>query len=232
MIQVLIVEDDIRNAEINRRFVDKVKGFEAAGIATNGLQARELLEILTPDLVLLDLYMPDVNGLELLRHIKESHKQTDVIMVTAAKELHTVREAIHVGIFDYILKPVIFERLQETLEKYKSFREKITLLEQEGSRATVNQQEIDELLRLNDIDKMRSSSSYPKGIDQLTLEKVTGYVMEMNRFFTAEQVSSQLGMSRSTSRRYLEYLVSMGKVTADLSYGSVGRPERVYRPKS
>lgn len=229
MIQVLIVEDDVRNAEINRRFVDKVKGFEAAGIATDGRQARELLEILTPDLVLLDLYMPDVNGLELLKHIKESRKQTDVIMVTAAKELLTVREAIHVGIFDYILKPVIFERLQETLEKYKSFREKITLLEQEGSRATVDQQDIDELLRLKDVDKLRSS--YPKGIDQLTLEKVTGYVKGMNRFFTAEQVCAQLGMSRSTARRYLEYLVSMGRVTADLTYGSVGRPERVYRPK-
>ncbi|TFE23970.1 response regulator [Cohnella luojiensis] len=229
MIQVLIVEDDVRNAEINRRFVGKVEGFEAAGIATDGRQARELLEILTPDLVLLDLYMPDVSGLDLLRHIKVSHKQTDVIMVTAAKELHTVREAIHGGIFDYILKPVIFERLQETLEKYKSFREKITLLEQEGSRATVDQQEIDELLRLNDNDKLRSA--YPKGIDQLTLEKVTGYVMGMNRSFTAEQVCSQLGMSRSTSRRYLEYLVSTGKVTADLSYGSVGRPERVYRAK-
>jgi two-component system CitB family response regulator len=82
---------------------------------------------------------------------------------------------------------------------------------------------------LNDNDKLRSA--YPKGIDQLTLDKVTNYVTGMDRPFTAEQESAQLGMSRSTSRRYLEYLVSMGKVTAELSYGSVGRPERMYRPK-
>ncbi|TJY39607.1 response regulator [Cohnella pontilimi] len=229
MIEVLIVEDDVRNAEINRRFVEKVEGFQTAGIATDGRQARELLEILSPDLVLLDLYMPDVSGLDLLRYIKVGHKQTDVIMITAAKELHTVREAIHGGIFDYILKPVIFERLQETLEKYKSFRVKISLLEQERSRATVDQHEIDELLRLGENDKLRST--FPKGIDQLTLDKVTGYMMGLNQPFTAEQVCAQLGISRSTSRRYLEYLVSTGKVTADLTYGSVGRPERVYRPK-
>lgn len=227
MIQVLIVEDNIRNAEINKRFVEKVEGYQAAGIATDGRQAMELLEILTPDLVLLDLYLPDVQGFDLLRHIKLNHTRTDVIMVTAAKELHTVREAIHGGIFDYILKPVIYERLQETLEKYKSFRNKITALEQQGSGSTVDQYKIDQLLRLNEGEKSRSL--FPKGIDQLTLDKVTAYTNRTETQFTAEKVSADLGISRSTSRRYLEFLVSSGKVSADLAYGSVGRPERVYR---
>lgn len=229
MIQVLIVEDDVRNAEIIKRFVEKVAGFQAAGIATDGRQAGELLEILAPDLVLLDLYMPDTHGLDLLRHIKLHHKQTDVIMVTAAKEIQTVREAIHGGIFDYILKPVIFDRLKETLEKYRTFRGKIAELQQEGTDVTVDQREIDALLRLNDQEKNRSA--YPKGIDQLTLDKVTAYTSQSEEAFTAEQVGSRLGISRSTSRRYLEFLVSTGKVGADLSYGSVGRPERVYRRK-
>lgn len=226
---MLIVEDDIRNAEINKRFVEKVEGCEAAGIATDGRQAKDLLEILSPDLVLLDLYVPDVQGFDLLRYIKLNHTRTDVIMITAAKELNTIREAIHGGVFDYILKPVIFERLRETLEKYKSFHKKMTALEQEGSRSTVDQYKIDELLRLNEGDKQRSS--LPKGIDQLTLDKVIAYIDRTEKSFTAEQASGELGISRSTSRRYLEFLVSSAKVTADLSYGSVGRPERVYEKR-
>lgn len=230
MIQVLIVEDDIRNAEINKRFVQKVEGYEAAGIATDGRQAKDLLEILSPDLVVLDLHLPDIQGFDLLRHIKLNHTRTDVIMITAAKELDTIREAIHGGVFDYILKPVIFERLRETLEKYKSFRNKITELELGGPKSTVDQYKIDELLRLNEGDKQRSS--LPKGIDQLTLDKVMAYIDRIDKPFTAEQASGELGISRSTSRRYLEFLVSMEKVSADLSYGSVGRPERVYGKKS
>lgn len=230
MIQVLIVEDDIRNAEINKRFVQKVEGYETAGIATDGRQAKDLLEILSPDLVLLDLYLPDIQGFDLLRHIKINHTRTDVIMITAAKELDTIREAIHGGVFDYILKPVIFERLCETLEKYKSFRKKITALELGGSKSAVDQYEIDELLRLNDGEKPRSS--LPKGIDQLTLDKVLAYIGRTEKPFTAEQASGELGISRSTSRRYLEFLVTSEKVSADLSYGTVGRPERVYGRKS
>ncbi|WP_313997390.1 response regulator [uncultured Paenibacillus sp.] len=227
MIQVIIVEDDVRNAEINRRFVEKVDGFHTVGIATDGRQAADLLEIVSPDLVLLDLYVPHVSGFDLLRRIKLHHTRTDIIMITAAKELHTIREAIHGGVFDYILKPVIFNRLRETLEKYRSFRGKITALEQEGAEASVDQHKIDELLRPGDGEKQRPV--YPKGIDQLTLDKVTVYMMHAAAPRTAEQVSADLGISRSTSRRYLEFLVSSGKVAADLSYGSVGRPERVYR---
>jgi two-component system CitB family response regulator len=230
LIQVLIVEDDLRNAEINKRFVEKVEGFQAAGIATDGGQAEELLEILSPDLVLLDLYMPDIHGFELLRHIKINFKHTDVIMITAAKELNTVREAIHGGIFDYILKPVIFERLKETLEKYKAFREKLTVMQGAGNDPMVDQYKIDQLLRKNESDSSRFPL-LPKGIDQLTLDKVTRFVGELDYPFTVEQITAALGISRSTSRRYLEHLVAMGHVTADLSYGTVGRPERVYRKK-
>jgi two-component system CitB family response regulator len=99
-------------------------------------------------------------------------------------------------------------------------------MESEGSKSTVDQHKIDELLRLGEGDKHRS---IPKGIDQLTLDKVTALIIRTITPLTAEQVSSELGISRSTSRRYLEFLVSSGKVSADLSYGSVGRPERVYR---
>ncbi|WP_339279043.1 response regulator [Paenibacillus sp. FSL W8-1187] len=229
MIQVLIVEDDVRNAEIHRRFVGKVDGFEAAGVATDGRQALELLDILQPDLVLLDLFLPHVDGLELLRRIRAGHPRTGVIMVTAAKELHRVREAIEGGVFDYLLKPVIFDRLQETLLGFRSYRERMAELEAAGA---LGQSEIDTLLRLREpVVERGRPTGYPKGIDQLTLDKVSGLLGEEEGPLTAPLLSARLGISRSTARRYLEYLVSAGRLQADLAYGSVGRPERVYRRK-
>jgi two-component system, CitB family, response regulator len=232
MIQVLIVEDDVRIAEINRRFLEKIAGFEVAGIATDGAQAKDLLDILTPDLVLLDFYVPETRGFDLLRFIKQHHHRTDIVMITAAKELHTVREAIHGGVFDYIVKPVIFDRFREAMENYKRFREKLTALEYAESDKQVDQSMIDSLLRGNArSDKLERVSGMPKGIDKLTLDKVTACIGSSDEAYTAEQVSAALGISRSTSRRYLEYLASMEVIDADLSYGTVGRPERVYRKR-
>jgi two-component system CitB family response regulator len=228
VIQVLIIEDDLRIAEINKRFTMKVEGFEVTGIATDGSQAKDLLEILTPDLVLLDLHIPGIQGLELLKYIKLHHSRTDVIMITAAKDLNTVRDSIHSGVFDYIVKPVVFDRIKETLEKFKSFWQQISALEVAGSQLIVDQQKIDELLRKNTVDRSYGTI-LPKGIDTLTLQKVTQHINNLSDSFTADQISIGLGISRSTSRRYLEYLVSEGVVIADLNYGTVGRPERVYR---
>lgn len=227
MIQVLIIEDDVRIAEINKRFVMKIEGFEVIGIATDGAQAHDMLEILKPDLVLLDLHLPDIQGLELLKHIKQHYSTSDVIMITAAKDLPTVRASIQSGVFDYIVKPVIFDRFRETLEKFKRFWESINALE--GDEPMVDQQKIDELMRKSALEGGFQHAVVPKGIDQLTLQKVMLHLKRLQEPYTADLISRNLGISRSTARRYLEYLVSQGTVTADLSYGTVGRPERVYR---
>lgn len=224
-ISVLIIEDDVRIAEINRRFVEKVSGYQVIGIATDRQQAEEQIAILNPDLVLLDIYFPDTNGLELLRFIKQNHCFTDVIMITAAKEVDTVRDAIRGGVFDFIVKPVIFERFQKTMINYQEFRAKLEQLREE--RGQIDQEEIDQLIQ-NAGKKTHKDSYLPKGIDKLSLEKVLTVIESTGKGLTAEAVGKEIGASRSTARRYLEYLVSQGKATADLSYG-VGRPERVYK---
>ncbi|WP_240688942.1 response regulator [Ammoniphilus sp. YIM 78166] len=225
-IQVLIIEDDPRIAEINRRFIEKVSGFEVTGIATNEPQAKELMDILTPDLVLLDVYFPDMSGLDFMDWIQKDYATTDVIMITAAKEVTAVREAIRKGAFDYLVKPLIFERFQETMLRYKQYREKLVQLGK--SKENISQDEIDRLLQSPRAPK-KKETYYPKGIDHLTLEKVTSVIDQQEGGLTAEEVSQRIGASRSTARRYLEYLVSKGEVLSDLSYGVVGRPERIYR---
>lgn len=226
MLQVLIIEDDIRVAEINRRFVEKVPGFQVAGIATDENQAKEHLDIFSPDLALLDLYFPDLNGLQFLKTMRDHHPQTDVIIITAAKELETVREAIRGGVFDFIIKPVIFERFQEKLIQYGNFRRKLNALK--GTSRPVEQAEIDELLR-GSASGGAKEVYLPKGIDKLTMEKISSLIDSAAGGLTAEEVGGRLGVSRSTARRYLEYFVSKGELTADVSYGTVGRPERIYK---
>jgi two-component system CitB family response regulator len=223
-LQVLIVDDEKRIAEINRRFVERVEGFEVAGIATDTTQAMDLLDVFDIDLVLLDIYFPGTSGLELLTIIQKQYPDTDVIMISAAKEIETVRESVKGGAFDYILKPLIFERLQETMKKYHIFRSRLAQLKQEGRQ--ISQDEIDQLIKG---EGRRESPYLPTGIDKLTLEKIVFVITEEPGGLTAEQVSRSIGASRSTARRYLEYLVSEGRLKADLSYGTVGRPERVYK---
>jgi two-component system CitB family response regulator len=227
-LHVLIVEDDPRIAEINRRFVEKVPGYRVTGIATDLQQAKEQVEVLQPDLVLLDIYFPDRNGLELLRHLKSEHLDVDVIAITAAKEVDTVREAIRGGAFDFLVKPVMFDRFQRTLLQYQEYRRQIKRLQTQ--RSQIDQEEIDRLMRSSVSGTKLAKESYlPKGIDKLTLEKVSVVLHGSAAGWTAEAVGLEIGASRSTARRYLEYLVAQGEAQADLSYGVVGRPERVYR---
>lgn len=223
-IEVLIIEDDLRIAEINRRFVEKIDGFEVIGIAVNEAQAKEQVEILQPDLLLLDVFFPDMNGLDFLHYVQQKYQTIDVIMITAAKEVKAITKAIRGGVFDFIIKPVVFERFEKTLQEYASFHHRLQVLKQE--QPLVTQEEIDQLLGRTMVST--APASLPKGIDKLTLDKVLVVLKETMQGLTAEQVGKELGVSRTTARRYLEYLVSQGDIAADLSYGMVGRPERIY----
>lgn len=225
-IEVLIIEDDLRIAEIQKRFIDQIEGFQVVGIAASYVEARTLIDILKPDLLLLDVYFPDMNGLDLLKETKQQTKQMDVIMITATKELDKVQEAISIGVFDYIIKPVVFERFKQSLLRYQEFHQKLLQLGKEN--ILITQQEVDRLLR-KEVEGVSNDKLYlPKGIDPLTLEKVMEVLGKVESGLTAESVAKEIGVSRTTARRYLEHLVTIEKIEADLSYGTVGRPERVY----
>jgi len=167
-----------------------------------------------------------MNGLELLKEIKLQSKQMDVIMITATKEIEKVQEAISIGVFDYIIKPLVFERFKQSLIRYQEFHEKLVQLG--AGNNVVTQQQVDKLLRKEINDITNEKSYLPKGIDPLTLEKVMEVIEKVEVGLTAESVAKEIGISRTTARRYLEHLVSIDKIEADLTYGTVGRPERVY----
>lgn len=222
MIEVLIIEDDPRVAEINRRFLQKTEGYHLIGVAKNGQEGLEKIEVMQPHLILLDVYLPDFKGLDLIWEIRKQANDTDIIMITAASEMDMVQMALRGGVFDYLVKPVMFERFIQSLENYRLYRQTLS------QSKIMDQNQLDEL-RFTQSISSDFVQSLPKGIDRVTLDKVL-LTMKKNgsHGLTAEQVGLQLGVSRTTARRYLEYLVSIQQVRTDQSYGSIGRPERKF----
>jgi len=185
-----------------------------------------MLDVFQPDLVLLDIHFPDGSGLDLLKTLRSGDSQTDVIMITAAKEVDSLSEALRLGVFDYVLKPLVFDRLSGALNQYRSH--KITLTNQASE---LSQQDVDQLLSRHRESKNSSLKleALPKGIDQITLDKIVAVFRESHDSLSAEQVGERIGSSRTTARRYLEYLVGQERLNADINYGTVGRPERRYK---
>ncbi|WP_077302143.1 response regulator [Virgibacillus pantothenticus] len=223
MIKIVIAEDDFRVADIHEQFLSQLDDVEVVGKALNGEETIELIKNQEVHLLLLDIYMPDILGVDLLPNIRKISSNIDIIMITAATDIDMVRNSLDYGVFDYIIKPLKMERFLHTIEKYKQKRNLIQ------SHASVSQEEVDQLFRgekVTSANKMRSD--LPKGVDPLTLEKVKAIIKKERQGITAEEMSLRMGASRTTARRYLEYLISMGEVEAELEYGIVGRPERKY----
>lgn len=221
MIRVLIVDDDFMVARIHRSLVERVSGFEVAGEAHTGVDALAAVETLRPDLVLLDIYLPDMSGLQVMRKLRErARPQVDIMAVTAAKDVETLRAAMHSGVVHYLIKPFSFETLRERLETYSALKTRLERMT-EAEQADVD--------RLYALLRARSGGRLPKGISGPTLESVLAVLREADRELSAAEVADQAGISRGTARRYLEHLAAGGLADLDLRYGTSGRPEHRYR---
>lgn len=219
-INVLIVEDDPMVIEVNRGFVNAVPGFRVAGVARTGREAIELIEELKPDLVLLDIYLPDVDGVTTLTEIRRLGIPVDVIMVTAAQEAEIIKNVFRYGAIDYIVKPFKLSRLKAALNCYAAVHGRF------DQQSLMNQDEIDSLSlsRGHQVEE-----GVPKGLNEITLKQVYLYLLKEVAALSAEEVAEGVGLARVTARRYLDYLEKTGKVVLELQYGSVGRPVNRYR---
>lgn len=221
-LSIVIAEDDPKIAEIQSRFIEKIEGFEVVGIGNTIAESEDIIDVFQPDLVLLDVFFPDGNGVDLLWKIRRLYKNIDVIFITAATEVGTLQDAIRGGAFDYVLKPMTFSRFQSTLRKFFDHRHKIEKI------TSLDQTEVDKIIHPAQ-ESVQHDLRMPKSINPLTLEKVEDEVSKLDKAgVNAEVMGLQIGISRTTARRYLEFLVSKGKVKPSLVYGSVGRPERLY----
>lgn len=218
MIEVLIVDDDFMVARIHKGFVERTPGFEVVGVAQNGAEALAEAERLQPDLVLLDVYLPDTSGLELLQALREAVPELDVLVISAAREADTVRRALRGGIVHYLMKPFSYDDLRERLEHYQQ-----AYVGLDSSSDETEQADVDRVFGVG-----RAEVRLPKGFSAETLRLVEEALREDEGDLSAAETAAALGVSRVSARRYLEHLADSGKAEVRLRYGEVGRPERRY----
>ncbi|NLC77550.1 MAG: response regulator [Clostridia bacterium] len=222
MIGIVIVEDDPMVLEVNKQYIEAVGGFRVLGTAGHAAEGLELVRRLRPHLLLLDMFLPDQKGIEVLQEIRRLELPTDVLLVTAARDVETIQQGFRYGIVDYIVKPFRFERIKSSLESYRDMYYRL-----QGKEA-LDQAEIDDM----GLGKVRIvEETLPKGLTETTLKQVFLLLVKGKKSYSAEEVASEVGLSRVTARRYLEYLEKTGKAELELQYGSVGRPVNRYRIK-
>lgn len=220
MIRVLVVEDDPIAAAAHASYVERVPGFTVAGCAATGAEAIRRLAQGSVDLVLLDMNLPDVHGLDVCRAMRAAGDRADVIAVTSARELAVVRAAVSTGIVQYVLKPFAFPTLRDRLERYADYRAEML-----GRTTVTGQQEIDRLLTTLRAQEDR----LPKGMSPDLLESAIAALRDDGGPVSATELAGQLGVSRVTARRYLEYLTDSRLTTRSSRHGGTGRPELEYR---
>ena len=220
MIRTLVVDDDYRVASIHAAYLGKIAGFETIAEAHTAAEAVAAVDSLKPDLLLLDLYLPDEHGLDLVTRLRGGgHPQVDIIVITAAKDADSVRAALQQGALHYLLKPFSFPGLRDKLQSYAQMRGCLDKLESADQRS---------------VDRVFGSLRVPaqmlaaKGMSEYTLETVQRLLVTSGRDLSASEVAEQAGVSRATAQRYLTHLHDAGRVTVRLRYGASGRPEHGY----
>jgi CitB family two-component system response regulator MalR len=208
-------------AELNRRYLASIPGFLLIGAVKTGDAALTVLQKEKIDLVLLDVFMPGMSGLEVLIEMRKNGITADVILLTAARDSRSINQALQYGAVDYLVKPFDFERFNAALLNYKN-RSKFIKTQEE-----FNQSEIDQRVLLRG---PLTGDDLPKGLDRKTLKKIWDSIKEISgEEFTTEEMANQVGISRVSMRKYLEYLEKTGFLNLDISYGSIGRPVYKYQ---
>lgn len=221
MYRVLIVEDDPMVAMINEQYINRSKDFSSVGQCRNGKDALAFLEEHEVDLIVMDVYMPQMDGFETLRQIRNRHISVEAIMVTAANDRDSLDDALQLGVIDYLVKPFTFDRFRIALDKYITQTTALRELD------TLNQKNIDFII---DRARKKAEDIYPKGIQSKTLRMVEEYMENhAGEWLTGDTISEKISLTSVTVRRYLNYLVETGILTAEMNYETGGRPCMLYK---
>lgn len=222
MLKTVIVEDDRMVAAINAQFAEKTPGVQVVASFHNGKDALVYLKQTKVDLLLLDLYMPDFSGIQLLTELRRAGNKVDVIFITAANDTVHIQDALQLGAIDYLIKPFKYERFEEALDKVVLRRKVI----EKGIEIT--QSDVDQMIRNCRPNPESRSAELEKGLQRPTLELIRSHLKERNTYSTAEQISTDTGLSKVTVRRYLNYLIGINEVKSRTDYSTGGRPRVEY----
>jgi len=227
MIKTMIVEDDPMVRQINSKFLNKVEGFSLEKAVANLSEAKEFLENNKIDLILLDVFLPNENGIDLLKWLRKNEISCDVILITADKSIDRIKDAFRYGGIDYLIKPFTFERFKESLD---IFKERLNSFK---NNETIEQGELDKLILNNKNKESRDEDlGLEKGLNKYTYNSIANELNNINaEYFTTEELSEKLGIAKVTVRKYLDYMSKQGTLEKIIEYGKIGRPLYKYKLK-
>jgi two-component system, CitB family, response regulator MalR len=221
MIRVMIVEDDPMVAELNKMYLEKANGFQLVATAATVEEAICVIDSQEMDLILLDIFMPGKQGLELLTYLRKNEKEIDVIVISAASDMGRIQKALRYGAADYLIKPFEFERFNRALTTYQ---EKLKFIQ---NQQMVSQEELDQKVLHREEELI--IEELPKGLTKDTLKQIWEAVRKMNNTpFSTEDIVKVIGISRVSVRKYLKFLNDIGVLEVKVTYGTVGRPVYQY----
>lgn len=218
--KVLVVDDDFMVAKLHSRYVSAVPGFSVVGVAHTGAEALRAAHRLRPDLVLLDIFLPDMDGIGVLRELRGAGLAMDALFITAARDAGMVRAALRAGALHYLIKPFNQAALHEQLRHVASLRTRLDGLDE------ARQEDVDQIFGT----RPRGSRELPKGLAAHTADLVEGILRAHPEGLSATECAEAGSLSRVSARRYLEHFAATGRAEVTLRYGGTGRPERRYRP--
>lgn len=226
MLRTVIVEDDRMVAAINAQFAEKTPGVQVVATFHSGRDALAFLDKTSVDLLLLDLYMPEISGVELLTELRRRGCNADAIFITAANDAPHIQDALRLGAVDYLIKPFRYERFEEALDKVVVRRKIIE------SGLEFTQADIDEMIRARRPNPESRTAELEKGIQRQTLDHIRADLRRnAGSYRTAEQIAADTGLSKVTVRRYLNYLIGTNEAESQVDYSTGGRPRVEYRSK-
>ena len=227
MIKTMIVEDDPMVRQINSKFLNKVDGFILEKAVANLSEAKDFLSSNPVDLILLDVFLPNENGIDLLKWLRKNEISSDVILITADKSIDRVKDAFRYGVVDYLIKPFTFERFNESLS---IFKERINSFK---NNETIEQGELDKLILSNkskEINEEEVKHNLEKGFNKYTYNSIINELENIKEeYFTTEDLSEKLGIAKVTIRKYLDYMSKQGQIEKIIEYGKIGRPLYKYK---
>ncbi|MCX4968447.1 response regulator [Streptomyces sp. NBC_00654] len=226
---MLVVDDDFMVAKLHSRYVSAMDGFTVVGVAHNGAEALRAAGRLRPDLILLDIYLPDMDGISVLRELRAAEERdadrhsADALFITAARDAGVVRAALRAGALHYLIKPFHRSALVEQLQHVASLRNRLDALDE--ARKEARQEDVDHIFGT----RPPGSRELPKGLAAHTADLVERILREHPGGLSASECAQAGSLSRVSTRRYLEYFAETGRAEVTLRYGGTGRPERRYR---
>ncbi len=225
LMRVMIVEDDPMVMRLNVDYLARLDGVELVGQCDSVPAALEVLERETVDLILLDVYLRNRSGLEVLRHLRTHDLRTDAVLITAASEIDTVSAAQRLGARDYLIKPFSFERFRDAVEACRRGRESLA-----GLPDQLGQADVDRLFGQPPMTEARRAGDLPKGLTPASLGQVARAILALDAGgFTSETLLTATGMSRVSVRKYLKHLSDAQLLEESFHYGQIGRPSFRYR---